>query len=262
MEFKRFLPNLFTLLNLSCGIVSIFFTVSNNIYIGSFFLVIATIFDLFDGKLARVLKVEGRFGVELDSLADLISFGIAPGFLLYNLVGGNFSSVSFPLVLITIIYVIAATLRLAYFNLIAGKLENKYFLGIPTTFAGLMIGFLVCYNLLPTWFLGNFLSSKISLSSFHWFWIGLFLSILMITSIPYPKFSYALIHKIRSYFPLKILSYTLIFGLIFIGKLIILLGIFIYIISPIVLYLLSLKHFFSIKRKLTVPLNRILKRKK
>ena len=71
-------PNILTLLNAACGIISIYFILHNNFIIAFIFIAIATLFDLFDGIIARRLKVYSEFGKQLDSLADTVSFGVAP----------------------------------------------------------------------------------------------------------------------------------------------------------------------------------------
>lgn len=73
------IPNLFTAMNMLCGILSIFFAFSGRIDIAPYFIFLGAILDFFDGFLARILKKQGEFGKQLDSLADMITFGMAPG---------------------------------------------------------------------------------------------------------------------------------------------------------------------------------------
>src|SRR5205814_2638843 len=120
-----FLPNLLTAGNLFCGFVALTKIVEADISAGEFqpikvalgFILLACIFDLFDGRVARMGGVESPFGREFDSLADLISFGVAPAFLVHRVVLKDvflrYSEVGW---FIASIYVICGALRLARFN--------------------------------------------------------------------------------------------------------------------------------------------------
>lgn len=76
------LPNFFTGMNLMCGIISIVFTFAGRIDVAPWLLLVAAIFDFFDGMLARKMNLSGELGKQLDSLADVVSFGLAPGFII------------------------------------------------------------------------------------------------------------------------------------------------------------------------------------
>ena len=76
------IPNLFTAANLMCGVLSIILTFAGRIDLAPFAIFLGGIFDFFDGFLARKLKVSGEMGKQLDSLADMVTFGLAPGFLM------------------------------------------------------------------------------------------------------------------------------------------------------------------------------------
>ena len=81
---KRNIPNLITLANLSCGIFSIIFSFEGNMTNASLCVFLGAFLDFFDGLAARVLKVSGELGKQLDSMADLVTFGVAPGFILFH----------------------------------------------------------------------------------------------------------------------------------------------------------------------------------
>ena len=83
---KRNIPNYFTLSNLCCGVISIIFTLNNLIYLAAIFIFLGVFLDFFDGFFARYLKVENEFGIQLDSMADLITSGLAPTLILFNLI--------------------------------------------------------------------------------------------------------------------------------------------------------------------------------
>src|SRR6266404_4012440 len=137
-----FLPNLLTAGNLFCGFVALTKIVEADISTGNFqqirmalgFILLACIFDLFDGRVARMGGVESPFGREFDSLADLISFGAAPAFLVHRVVLGE----AFPGHadwgwFIASIYLICGAFRLARFNCLAamGGGGGTDFLGFP-----------------------------------------------------------------------------------------------------------------------------------
>jgi len=82
---KSCIPNVFTFINLSCGILSILSTFDKNYLWAGIFIIIAGLVDRYDGRIARYLQVSSDLGKELDSLADLVSFGVAPSILIYLL---------------------------------------------------------------------------------------------------------------------------------------------------------------------------------
>ena len=85
----RHIPNLFTLGNLFCGLVAILFAIGGHLNIAGGFVLLGAFLDFFDGMLARLLGVNGALGKQLDSLADLITFGVAPAFIVFQLFFGS-----------------------------------------------------------------------------------------------------------------------------------------------------------------------------
>ncbi|MBP1930596.1 CDP-diacylglycerol--serine O-phosphatidyltransferase [Ammoniphilus resinae] len=128
------IPNLFTLGNLICGVFSITFSMNEYFRTASLLLFLAAFLDLFDGRIARKLKVSNQIGVELDSLADVVSFGVAPAILFHTL-----SEPSMMTSLAFVLYPTMGALRLARFN---ASPTVGYFIGIPITFAGLVMAFM------------------------------------------------------------------------------------------------------------------------
>src|SRR5574340_906585 len=137
-----FLPNLLTAANLFCGFVALTKIVEANIpadyqqiKVALGFILLACIFDLFDGRVARMGGVESPFGREFDSLADLISFGVAPAFLVHRVVLKNvFEGHPEWGWFIASIYLICGAFRLARFNCLAAQANHaatKDFLGFP-----------------------------------------------------------------------------------------------------------------------------------
>lgn len=124
-------PNIFTLSNLLSGVFSITLNMSGYIQLSALCIFLAAFLDLFDGRIARRLKVDSQIGVELDSLADVVSFGVAPALIFHTL-----SPPSFLTSLAFILYPTMGALRLARFN---AKPTIGFFLGIPITLAGLLM---------------------------------------------------------------------------------------------------------------------------
>lgn len=143
----RNIPNYITIANLFCGVLSIISTFSNQLSLAAFFIFLGIFLDFFDGFFARLLKVENEFGLQLDSLADLVTSGLAPSFILFKLLNANnttqlfgefsfdtpFSSIS----LIAFLIPIFAALRLANFNI--DKNQKNSFIGLPTPMTAIFI---------------------------------------------------------------------------------------------------------------------------
>lgn len=150
---KSSVANIFTFGNLSCGLLSLTMTLAaassqnNSDYykLACVFILLAGIIDRYDGRVARALNVSSELGKELDSLADLVSFGVAPSILAYNLIniGPDFKFVSYILLLI---FPIAGAYRLARYNL---STFDGNFRGIPITVAGMFMAlyFLILLSL-------------------------------------------------------------------------------------------------------------------
>jgi len=125
---KQVLPSVITLLNLLCGYLAICNVVEGTLVRAAWWIIIAAIFDALDGKVARAAGTSSGFGIELDSLSDLVSFGVAPATLIYYFsftAAGDFGYV-FPFM-----YLAAGAIRLARFNLKATTGKKKYFTGMP-----------------------------------------------------------------------------------------------------------------------------------
>ncbi|MCZ8513568.1 CDP-diacylglycerol--serine O-phosphatidyltransferase [Paenibacillus filicis] len=127
----QFFPNIFTLANLSSGIVALVLIVNHLSRYATILVLFSALFDLFDGKIARSLKVTNGFGVELDSLADIVSFGVVPALAFYETSTEHFISA-----LVLIIFPISGALRLARFMT---HPTQGYFEGLPITAAGLTL---------------------------------------------------------------------------------------------------------------------------
>ncbi len=130
------LPNLFTTGTLFAGFYGIIATMNGGYYVAAWFILVSAIFDVLDGKVARLTGTTSRFGVEYDSLADLVAFGVAPGLLMYSWALKPFGKLGW---LAAFLYVVCGALRLARFNVQVDTVESKRFLGLPIPAAASMV---------------------------------------------------------------------------------------------------------------------------
>ena len=130
------LPNLFTTGSLFAGFYGIVATMNGHYDVAAWFILISSIFDALDGKVARLTGTTSRFGVEYDSLADLVSFGVAPGILMYSWALRPFGKLGW---LAAFLYVVCGALRLARFNVQVTTVESKRFVGLPIPAAASMV---------------------------------------------------------------------------------------------------------------------------
>jgi CDP-diacylglycerol--serine O-phosphatidyltransferase len=141
---KFALPSFVTLLSIACGFGSIVISVDNapvgnpaDYRLAAILLVLAGIFDALDGFVARATNTQSDFGVQLDSIADVMNFGCAPGLLLYCYGFAQMSAAHPTLVrmggLACFVFVACGALRLARFNVMVGKTDPRYFVGMPIT---------------------------------------------------------------------------------------------------------------------------------
>ena len=138
-----FLPNLFTTGNLFCGFFSVIASL-NGLYVKAAIAVFfAAAFDFMDGRVARLTKTYSRFGEEFDSLADLISFGIAPAIMMYLWALKPYGRVGW---LAAFLFLACGALRLARFNVQAQSVEKRHFQGLPIPIAaGFVASSVLCF---------------------------------------------------------------------------------------------------------------------
>ena len=130
------LPNLITLSSMFAGFYSIVASFNGDFERAAWAILIASIFDVLDGWVARMTHTATRFGIEMDSLADVISFGVAPAILAYTWTLSSFGKIGW---LGSFFLVACAALRLARFNVQMGSAEKKHFTGLPTPASALVI---------------------------------------------------------------------------------------------------------------------------
>lgn len=144
-KLKGTLPNILTFINMSLGIIAILIAVNNekgtnSLITASLLIMVAALTDRFDGKVARMLDAASDLGRELDSLSDLISFGVAPVIIAWKI---SMSGLGIPGYLITLIFPIAGAYRLARYNVTE---FNNVFMGMPITMAGAFLTIDNIYN--------------------------------------------------------------------------------------------------------------------
>lgn len=137
MTVIKYIPSLLTIINLSCGLLAI---LVNDLALGSYLVIAAIFFDTFDGMSARALNAQSAMGKELDSLSDIVSFGVAPSYLYFNSVDSTDPWTYFAALLL----IIGSALRLAKFNILPSQ---KYFTGLATpAMAFFVVGVVLAYN--------------------------------------------------------------------------------------------------------------------
>lgn len=169
---RNFIPNLFTLFNLLMGCISLYFVFTQQFTIVFWLILLAAVADVLDGLVARVLKVSGDLGKQLDSLADVVSFGVVPGALFFQMIryayeanhtlqSGSFGT---GLAFGGFIFTLGSALRLAKFNL--DDTQRTEFLGLATPGASLSVIGLMLVHQKGTGFLMPIVSNEYLLLAF------------------------------------------------------------------------------------------------
>jgi CDP-diacylglycerol--serine O-phosphatidyltransferase len=131
-----------------CGFYSIIASIHGDFTAGAWAIVAAGIFDMLDGRIARLAKATSQFGVEYDSLSDLVSFGVAPGILLYQWALEPYQRLGW---LAAFLFVACGALRLARFNVSTNLVPKNYFQGLPIPMAAGMVATFVIFNQTLDW---------------------------------------------------------------------------------------------------------------
>jgi CDP-diacylglycerol--serine O-phosphatidyltransferase len=198
-------PSLFTLFNLFFGIWSMVLATRGEFYRAAWFIVFAGILDTLDGRVARISGTGTRFGAELDSLVDIVSFGVAPAFLMYQVefAGGGGAAWIF-----CYFYVMAAAIRLARFNVTQAGRAKTYFIGLPSPAAGMTLA--TYYPFTQTGLYG-------SLQGLPWHLLLTFLmiglTILMVSNVHYPTLPRAGFRTASGLLGLTLIVVILVFGI-------------------------------------------------
>jgi CDP-diacylglycerol--serine O-phosphatidyltransferase len=182
----RHIPNFITSLNLVSGFAAVIFLFNDEPVTACWLILAAMIFDFFDGFASRLLKAYSDMGKELDSLADGVSFGVAPGLIIYsvltqsmNLETLDFFNIKYlPVIAVTAFFPVCAALRLAKFNI--DSTQSDTFRGLPTPAAALaVVTVILSAHYSGSSLVISFLASPVSVMIF-----SLIVSVLMVTRIP------------------------------------------------------------------------------
>jgi CDP-diacylglycerol--serine O-phosphatidyltransferase len=181
---KYLVPNALTLGSIYCGISSIHLSTTaqgpKDMMMAAWLIVIAMVCDGMDGRVARMTKSESEFGVQLDSLADLVSFGVAPGFLLYN---WGMQPLGRWGLFFAFVFAACTALRLARFNVMAAQHAGvmKYFLGLPSPLAAGAVVSVVLAHVSMTKEMTTLASGSVAA-------LGTLLGVLMVSNVRYRTF--------------------------------------------------------------------------
>lgn len=193
---KKHIPNIITLLNLFCGSIAVLFAVEGNLFMAAVFVILGIVFDFFDGFAARILDVKSELGLQLDSLADMVTSGVVPGIVLFKLFEkslGDFpysydftskewnDNITSIVPLVGLLVTLASCYRLANFNIDSRQTES--FIGLPTPANTLFI------LSLPMILLTNDVAWVNDLILNPWFLIGLTLFSCYMLNAEIPLFS-------------------------------------------------------------------------
>jgi CDP-diacylglycerol---serine O-phosphatidyltransferase len=179
---RAVVPSLFTVLNMFCGFLSIIEASRGQFLSASWFIILAAGFDAFDGIMARITRSSSEFGVEIDSLSDVISFGAAPAFLVYQ---AHLSGLGGMGILVSSLLMVFAGLRLARFNTQLVGFDKDHFSGLPTPVSAISIASLMLNFWSPASGLHPAAAALLP-------WICVALAVLMVSKVKYdtlPKFS-------------------------------------------------------------------------
>ena len=169
------IPDAISLLNLVFGFLAILMVIDNHLTLASLCILVALVFDSVDGWVARKLERKDYFGFgkNMDSLADVVSFGVAPAAILYSLSSGMSDWSGYLVTIVCLIVLVCGMLRLARYNVIADRIQYKGFIGLPIPCAALI---------LSTYYLSGLFNITIACI------LMVFTSYLMISTIRFPKF--------------------------------------------------------------------------
>jgi len=217
------LPNMITLIGVCVGLSSINFALNENYKLSIIAILFAAIMDGLDGRIARLIKGTSKVGKELDSLTDIVSFGVAPAFIMYFWSLNNFGKIGW---LLSLIYVVCVALRLARFNINSGSefsWKDNFFEGVPSPAGAILVLSPLIFDV-----------SKLNLFSINYNIfvpiIFIITSILLISKIP--TFSFKKIVVARSSTIFLLFGIVVVFGILLVYPFeILFVGCLIYLIS-------------------------------
>jgi len=177
---KIIVPSFFTLMNLVSGFLSIILVAEGNLMAGAWLIVLAGMFDVMDGFMARLTNSTSEFGMELDSICDVVSFGVAPAFLVYTFAFYELNVVG---MILTAVAPCCVAIRLARYNVESKFGESDYFKGLPSpSFAIMMAAFYLTFMNRMEWFDGLARGLNSVLIP-----VFVLLSFLLVSTVPFDK---------------------------------------------------------------------------
>jgi CDP-diacylglycerol--serine O-phosphatidyltransferase len=182
------LPSLFTIGNIAFGFFAILASIDKDFSRAGWCIIGAMVMDSLDGRVARMVHGESSFGIEMDSLADCISFGAAPGIMMYLFHLKDYGFWGYP---VAFLYTMCGALRLARFNVVSheGKSSKQNFTGLPIPgAAGILASFVIAYSLMESRDSLGFVTYVMALIYNLIPLVMLGLGILMVSTIPYAAF--------------------------------------------------------------------------
>lgn len=224
MKIRQHIPNFITTLNLVSGLISITLVFSGELVLSALFIFIAALFDYLDGSIARLLKAYSEMGKQLDSLADVVSFGVAPGLIMFQLISANCNGSCNILERLHItpyfalLIPVCSALRLAKFNIDLRQEVN--FIGLPTPANGLffasvpLILFLQpqIFSIIRLEFLSDFFSNTRVLAILSVFFSYLLISEFRIFSMKFKTLSWKG-NEVRYVFLILAVLFVILFSL-------------------------------------------------
>jgi CDP-diacylglycerol--serine O-phosphatidyltransferase len=182
------LPNIFTTLNIFCGFYAIISIIKQDLWRAGWAILFAIVFDIFDGRIARLLKASSSFGLEYDSLCDLISFGVAPSLLVYQFGLKELGKIGW---LACFLYTTCVALRLARFNVKTSS-GYAYFEGLPSPAGAAILASGILF-LLSTNLTFPHINQVLLI-------VLCFIAYLLVSSIEYPSFKEIKIKKTQTFY--------------------------------------------------------------
>lgn len=176
-DMKSFLAisDVISLLNMASGFLAIIFSINQELNIAAILMIVAIMFDSADGWVARKTNRQDElgFGKNIDSLSDIVSFGVAPAIFLYSCINTTPGIFQIIVVLVSLLIVVCGVLRLTRYNVIAGKIDTQDFIGFPIPGISLIMA---------SFYLSGFFNPYAALI------LAIAVSLIMISNIRYPKF--------------------------------------------------------------------------
>tara|TARA_B100001142_G_scaffold288585_1_gene304840 strand:- start:1787 stop:2509 length:723 start_codon:yes stop_codon:yes gene_type:complete len=213
---KRNIPNLITLANLNCGLFSIIFAFQGELTTASLCIFLGALLDFLDGFAARILKVTGEFGKQLDSMSDMITFGVAPGFILFHFMfylqndvifrHSMEESILFSPSSLALLIPLFSAYRLANFNI--DNKQEDIFIGLPTPASAIFFASIphINFNQFPMFADIQLLGA-----------LAVIMSLLLVVKIPLFSLKFDMQKKIRSRLDILRISFILTAILLFFG---------------------------------------------